>query len=103
MCLGAVTSALCCAGSCFCNCCCKALSACGVPAKNFPKVAYVISDLILMIISVLLMYTIRPLFKENSNRPTNVKLNWAVYSSLQTQHIVLERAIKGRKWADKPT
>jgi len=67
MCLGAVTSALCCAGSCFCNCCCKALSACGVPAKNFPKVAYVISDLILMIISVLLMYTIRPLFKENSN------------------------------------
>ena len=66
MCFGAIASTLCCAGSCFCNCCCSALRACGVPAKNFPKAAYVVSDLILMIISVLLMYTIRPVFKENA-------------------------------------
>jgi len=65
MCFAAVCSAICCAGSMLCNCCCKGLSACGVPAKNFPKAAYVVTDILFMAISVALMYTFRPLFRDN--------------------------------------
>ena len=64
MCLGALCSAVCCFGQCCCGCLCKGLSACGVPAKNFPKVAYLVTDLIFMAISVLVLYTMRPLFEE---------------------------------------
>ena len=57
-------SALCCFGSACCGCACKGLSACGVPAKNFPKAAYVVYDLLFMVIAVVLMYTFRPLFRD---------------------------------------
>jgi len=30
----------------------------GIPAKNYPKVAYVVIDFILMIISIILMFTL---------------------------------------------
>jgi hypothetical protein len=61
---GIACSALCCFGSCCCNCLCKGLKACGVPAKNFPKVAYLVTDLIFMAIAVILLYTMKPLFEE---------------------------------------
>ena len=47
-----------------CNCICKGLGACGVPAKNFPKVAYLITDMLFMTIAVLMLYTMKPLFEE---------------------------------------
>lgn len=65
MCFGAAISALCCAGSLCCNCCCAGLGKLGIPAKNFPKVAYLVSDLLFMIIGVVLMYTFRPLFRDS--------------------------------------
>ena len=64
MCLGAVCSAICCFGSACCSCICKGLSACGVPAKNFPKVAYLITDILFMALSVIMLYTMKPLFEE---------------------------------------
>ena len=60
MCLGAVCQALCCFGSGLCNCCCKGLSACGVQGKAFPKAAYVIMDMGMMIIAVITMYIFHP-------------------------------------------
>ena len=47
-----------------CSCLCKGLAALGVPAKAFPKVAYLISDLLFMLIAVLLMYSFKPMFEE---------------------------------------
>ena len=65
MCVGAAISALCCAGSACCNCCCRGLGSLGIPAKNYPKVAYLVTDVLFMVIAVLLMYTFRPLFRDN--------------------------------------
>ena len=59
-----IFSAICCFGSCCCNCLCKGLGACGVPAKNFPKVAYLVTDMLFMTIAVLLLYTFKPMFEE---------------------------------------
>ena len=64
MCLGLACSAVCCMGSAFCSCCCAGIRACGVPLKNFPKVAYVVTDILVMILAVVLMYTMRPLFED---------------------------------------
>ena len=68
MCIGAVCGAicqgLCCFGSAACNCCCKGCRACGVSAKAFPKVAYLVFDVIFMLIAMVLMYTFRPLFRD---------------------------------------
>lgn len=55
----------CCMGRSFCDCCCKGLKKLGIPAKAFPKVGFVIMDITFMIIAVILMYTLRPLFKDN--------------------------------------
>ena len=52
-------SALCCGGAACCGACCAGFKACGVPAKNFPKVSYVISSMLMMVISVVLMFTLR--------------------------------------------
>ena len=67
MCFGVCFYAICCAGSAVCNCCCKGLKACGVPAKNWPKAAYVATDMLFMVIATTLMYTLRPLFKDNED------------------------------------
>ena len=50
--------ALCCAGKTCCGACCAGFKACGVPAKNFPKISYVITSMILMGLSVLVMFTL---------------------------------------------
>ena len=49
----------CCSGKACCDNCCGAFKACGVPAKNFPKITYVISGMVLMVISVIMMYSLR--------------------------------------------
>ena len=59
MCMG--TYAVCCAGRMCCGACCAGFKACGVPAKNFPKISYVITSVILMLCSILVMFTLRPL------------------------------------------
>ena len=56
--------AICCAGAMCCNCMCKGLSACGVTGKAFPKVGYLIQSTALMLIATILMYTFRPLFRD---------------------------------------
>ena len=63
MCLS-ICYGFCCMGKALCSCCCKGLSACGVPAKNFPKAAYVVTDILFMILAVVLMYTMKPLFED---------------------------------------
>lgn len=50
---------LCCSGASCCGACCVGFDKCGVPAKNFPKVTYVVTSILLMLVSVLLMYTLR--------------------------------------------
>ena len=50
---------MCCAGKMCCGACCSGFKACGVPAKNFPKISYVITSVILMLCSVLLMFSLR--------------------------------------------
>ena len=64
MCLGVLCQGLCCFGQGVCNCCCKGLKACGIAEKGWPKVAYVAQDMLFMIIAVVLMYTLRPLFRD---------------------------------------
>ena len=56
MCLSAACQALCCFGSGLCSCCCRGLEKCGIPAKNFPKAAYVVMDMVFMVIAMLVMY-----------------------------------------------
>ena len=57
--------AICCMGRGFCDCCCSGLKKCGLSAKTFPKVGFVVLDICFMIIAMILMYTLRPLFKDN--------------------------------------
>ena len=64
MCLSALCSALCCASSACCRGCCCALDKCGIPAKNFPKVTYLLTDFSFMILAIILMYAFKPLFRE---------------------------------------
>ena len=55
-------SAACCAGN-ICRksiCCC--CSSCGITPKNFPRIAYVSFDLFWVLISIVLMFTMKPLF-----------------------------------------
>lgn len=52
---------LCCAGSSFCNVCCAGCNRVGVAAKNFAKVSYIVMAMFWMTISLILMYTLRPL------------------------------------------
>ena len=47
-----------------CNSVCCGLKRCGIPAKNFPKVAYLVNDVFFMVFSVILMYALRPAFEE---------------------------------------
>ena len=56
---------LCCFGSACCSCCCRGLAACSVPAKNYPKAAYVAFDFILMLIATFVMYALRPIAEDN--------------------------------------
>jgi len=44
-----------------CTCCCGGCAKVGVHQKNWPKVTYVINDVFMMLISFILMYTLRPL------------------------------------------
>lgn len=46
-------TAICCATM------CAGIDKMGVPAKNYPRVAYVIQSVIFMLISVVLLYTLR--------------------------------------------
>lgn len=48
-----------------CNCCCKGLEACGVPAKNYPKAAYVVTDFVMMLVAMFIMYAFRPLAEDH--------------------------------------
>ena len=59
-------SALCCAGKACCDSCCAGLKQCGIPAKNFPRVAYVVQDTLLMIGALIIMFTLRPAADEIS-------------------------------------
>ena len=52
---------LCCAGSSFCNICCAGCNKVGVASKNFAKVSYILMAMVFMAISLILMYTLRPL------------------------------------------
>ena len=52
-------------GAGLCSCCCRGLEKCGVPAKNFPKAAYVVMDLVFMLIAMLVMYVIRPMGEDS--------------------------------------
>ena len=64
MCLTYLCSALCCASTACCNSVCCGLRKCGIPAKNFPKVTYLVNDVFFMVFSVILMYALRPAFEE---------------------------------------
>ena len=55
MCMGA----LCCGGAACCKSCCAGFAQCGVPAKNFPKISYVFTSVFLMMMSVLVMFSLR--------------------------------------------
>ena len=50
-----------CGGCGLCTMCCSACSSVGIHQKNWPKVSYVIMDIIMMIIAFILMFTLRPL------------------------------------------
>ena len=50
---------LCCSGKAFCSACCAGCAKMGVPAKNFPRVAYVVHDVLWMCFSVILLYTLK--------------------------------------------
>jgi serine incorporator 1/3 len=59
-------SPVCCGGKNFCNACCAGCDKLGIPAKNFPRVTYVIQALIFMITSVLMMIILGPLAEKYS-------------------------------------
>ena len=52
---------LCCAGSSFCNTCCAGCNRLGVASKNYAKVSYIIMAMVVMTISLIIMYSLRPL------------------------------------------
>lgn len=54
-------TALCCAGSGFCNICCAGCNKLGVASKNYAKVTYVLNAIISMAFAVIIMYILRPL------------------------------------------
>lgn len=54
-------TALCCAGSGFCNICCAGCNKLGVATKNYAKVTYVFNAIISMAFAVIIMYILRPL------------------------------------------
>ncbi|CDW84436.1 UNKNOWN [Stylonychia lemnae] len=56
--------AACCAGEAFCRVICCACKACGVNPKNFAKISYVLFDTFWVAISILLMFTLQPLFEK---------------------------------------
>ena len=57
-------SAACCAGQMCCRSLCCLCSCCGINPKNFPKLSYVLFDTFWMGISILLMFSLQPLFEK---------------------------------------
>ena len=52
-------SPLCCSGKACCSSCCIGFEKMGVPAKNFPRVAYVFNSVIFMAISVGILFALQ--------------------------------------------
>lgn len=61
-----IGSGACCAGQVCCKTVCCACSACGISPKNFPRLAYVIFSLFWALISIILMFTLKPVFEKVS-------------------------------------
>ena len=59
-----IGSAACCAGEACCSAACCACKSCGVTPKNFPRITYVLFNLLWFAISILLMFTLQPLFQK---------------------------------------
>eukprot|EP00347_Sterkiella_histriomuscorum_P000209 403376766 len=57
-------SAACCAGQICCKSLCCLCDSCGINPKNFPKVTYVLFNTFWMGISIILMFTLGPLFEK---------------------------------------
>jgi len=55
-------SGLCCAGQVVCKSACCLCESCGITPKNFPRVTYVLFDFFWVGISIVLMFTLQPLF-----------------------------------------
>lgn len=49
----------CCSGKECCDACCIGMAKMGVPAKNFPRVAYVFISILWMLVSIILLFTLR--------------------------------------------
>lgn len=59
-CLGACTSAICCAGS-ACELCSRCCGSCGVKSKGIARLAYVIVQFVAVLIAFVMMFTLKPL------------------------------------------
>lgn len=57
-------SAACCAGQICCKSLCCLCDSCGVNPKNFPKITYVLFNAFWIAISIILMFTLQPLFEK---------------------------------------
>ena len=50
---------LCCGGRTCCTLWCASCKGCGIPAKTWPKIAYLCIDTVFMLISLILMYSLQ--------------------------------------------
>ena len=61
-----IGSAACCAGELCCKTLCCLCSSCGISPKNFPRLTYALFDFFWVGISIVLMFTLQPLFEKYS-------------------------------------
>ena len=62
-----IGNAACCAGQACCKCLCVACEKAGVAGKNFSKIGYVVLQILNMTLSIVVLFTARPLVDKFPN------------------------------------